>query len=407
MNILIINHYAGSPEMGMEYRPYYMAKEWIKNGHNVTIIAATHSHIRTKNKKNAKKIVSENIDGINYIWIKTPKYNSNSIKRILNILTFVCRLLINAKKIAKKISPDAVIASSTYPLDIFPARKTAKKAKAKLFFEIHDLWPLSPMELGGYSPKHPYIRLLQYAEDYAYKHSDKVISILPSTLEYMKSRGMKETKWNYVPNGIVLDEWNNNIPAKKEIEDQINKIKEKGKTIVGYVGGHAISNALEYLMESIIKSENNNLFFVLIGEGTEKNKLMEKYKQSKKDNCIFFPTIPKNTIPATLKLFDILYIGWQDKELYRHGISPNKLFDYMMAAKPILHSTGSNHDLVKITNCGISVEPEAPDKILNALLKLDNMSSTEKEQMGRRGKEYVQKKHNYSYLASKFLDILK
>ncbi len=98
---------------------------------------------------------------------------------------------------------------------------------------------------------------------------------------------------------------------------------------------------------------------------------------------------------------------YKSKELYRHGISPNKLFDYMMAAKPILHSTGSNHDLVKITNCGISVEPEAPDKILNALLKLDNMSSTEKEQMGRRGKEYVQKKHNYSYLASKFLDILK
>ena len=74
MNILLINHYAGSPEYGMEYRPYYLAREWIKNGHNVRIVAASESHVRHKHPVLNGKVSFENIDNIEYVWVKTPIY---------------------------------------------------------------------------------------------------------------------------------------------------------------------------------------------------------------------------------------------------------------------------------------------------------------------------------------------
>ena len=95
MNILIINHYAGSKFHGMEFRHFYLSKELIKKGHDVMIVAADYSHVRTNNpniKDTSYKI--ESIDGINYLWIKTPKYKSNSILRILNIIVFNIKLLI-------------------------------------------------------------------------------------------------------------------------------------------------------------------------------------------------------------------------------------------------------------------------------------------------------------------------
>ena len=121
MNILYINHYAGSPMYGMEYRPYYLTREWLKMGHKVTIIAASYSHVRSKNPICQKEIQKEIIDGIKYIWIKTPEYKGNGIKRVVSIFSFVGKLFKYSKKVVREINPDILIASSTYPLDIYPA----------------------------------------------------------------------------------------------------------------------------------------------------------------------------------------------------------------------------------------------------------------------------------------------
>ena len=64
MNILYLEHYAGSPEMGMEFRPYYLSREWVKQGHKVTIIAGDYSHVRKKNPSVLNDFTSEDIDGI-------------------------------------------------------------------------------------------------------------------------------------------------------------------------------------------------------------------------------------------------------------------------------------------------------------------------------------------------------
>jgi len=73
MRILYLNHYAGSPLHGMEYRPYYLAREWVRGGHEVQLVAASYSHVRTRQPELADHAArDETIAGIGYRWLPTP-----------------------------------------------------------------------------------------------------------------------------------------------------------------------------------------------------------------------------------------------------------------------------------------------------------------------------------------------
>lgn len=406
MNILLINHYAGSVKLGMEYRPYYLAREWVRTGHEVTIVASSFSHLRTSSPPLTSTVTTEKIDGINYLWIKTPKYYGNGIGRVVNIFSFIAQLTILAKKVARQFNPDLVIASSTYPMDVFPAAKIASIAGAKLVHEVHDLWPLTLMELGGMSRFHPFIVQMQLAENYAYRRADKVVSMLPLAQSHMLQHGMTSEKFVYVPNGIDADEWDNieSHSLPEEHGELIQQLKQKNFLLIGYAGGHALSNALDQLVDAASVLAQMPFAFLFVGAGAEKKALQEKAMSLGLDNVYFLPPVKKAAIPELLSHMDILYLGWRRNPIYRFGICPNKLMDYMMAAKPVIHAVEAGNDLVAESGCGYSVPPEAPKEIADAARRLADLSESERFEMGRRGKEYVTSKHNYKYLATVFLE---
>lgn len=404
MNILLINHYAGSPYHGMEYRPYYFAKEWLKAGHTVTIVASSFSHPRFAQPECEFPVTIENIDDIQYVWIKTPEYHGNSFGRILNMFSFAAQLRVKTLPIKK---PDIVIDSSTYPLTIYGANKIAGRYGARLIFEVHDLWPLSPMELGGYSKYHPFIMVMQRAENYAYRNAHRVVSLLPKARKHMISHGMSSEKFVYIPNGIDVSSWQLSEALPEEHKNLLEELKRKGKFIVGYAGAHGIANSLQYLLKSAaIIEEYHNIHFLLIGGGPEKRTLQLLAKTEGIYNIDFLPPIPKTSIPELLALIDIAFIGWNRSPLYRFGVSPNKLFDYMMAGRPVVHAIDAGNDLVGESGCGISVPPENPQAIADAILYLFKMSPGKRKAMGQNGQEYVKTHHDYSVLARKFLESL-
>ncbi|MFY7903648.1 MAG: glycosyltransferase family 4 protein, partial [Rubrivivax sp.] len=198
MNILYLNHYAGTPALGMEYRPYFLAREWVRLGHRVQVVAADHSHVRARQPRAG----DETIDGVSWRWVSTPPYRGNGFARFRNILAFLRALWSDAPRWAAAFRPDAVIASSTYPMDIWPARRIARLAGARLVHEVHDLWPLSPIELSGMSPWHPFALLCQRAEDAACRDADAVVSMLPKVHAHLASRGLDLGRLHIVPNGI-------------------------------------------------------------------------------------------------------------------------------------------------------------------------------------------------------------
>lgn len=406
MNILLINHYAGSPSLGMEYRPYYMAREWKKAGHNVLIVAASNAHVRSKQFDSKEIFEYKNIEEIDYLIVKTPAYSGNSLGRIKNMFSFVSKLYFNTNEIIREFKPNAVIASSTYPLDIFPATKIAKLSKAKLIFEVHDLWPLSPMELGGFSKWHPFIMIMQMAENYAYKNADKVVSMLPKALEHMKSHGLKEDKFEYIPNGIILDEWDITKALPSEHQNAINLEKSNNRQIIAYAGSHGIANALDSLIEAMQKLQDKPVSLFLIGDGPEKENLKELVKSKQIKNVQFLSSLNKNLIPSLLNKMDILYIGLQNQSLFRFGISPNKLIDYLMAGKPIIQAINAGNDIVSDAKCGISVEPENPQKIAEAITQLLNLTDNDKKRLGQNGHQYCIKNHDYTVLSNRFINAI-
>ena len=126
MNILLLNHYAGSVEMGMEFRPYYFAREWVNMGYSVRIAAGDFSHLRMKNPCVARDFQEEVIDGIHYHWIRTISYEGNGVKRAVTMFQFVGKIWLRAKWIAKRWKPDVIITSSTYPLDTYAGQRIKK-----------------------------------------------------------------------------------------------------------------------------------------------------------------------------------------------------------------------------------------------------------------------------------------
>ncbi len=403
MNILLINHYAGSPQLGMEYRPYLLAKEWIKKNNKVTIIASSFSHVRITQPNVNENLVNELIDSIEYCWIKTPSYHGNGIKRFINILSFVIKLWKNSKYFVQQYQPDIVIASSTYPLDIYPAYRIAKLSGAKLVFEVHDLWPLSLIELGNMSKLNPVIILFQLAENFAYRNADKVVSILPNTLEYMKKHGLQADKFVYVPNGISEEDWSGKRELSVINKGKINELKKQHKFLIAYAGAHGVANALDSFIKAAGYIRDFPIHLLLIGKGPEKNKLIEIAESKNFNNITFLDSVPKNEIPELLSMMDALYIGLQNQPIFRFGISPNKLLDYMMAGKPIIQAINAGNDLVTEAGCGITVEPENSKSIANAMIRLYKMPPEERQDMGNAGHYFVVQNHEYKVLAEKFL----
>lgn len=408
MNILYLDHYAGSPSMGMEFRPYYFAREWVKMGHTVNVIAGDYSHLRRKNPDVKWDFQKEQIDGIYYYWIKTGQYQGNGVKRAFTMAQFTGKLWMKSKWIARTLRPDAIICSSTYPIDTFAGQRIKKYCggKSTLTHEVHDMWPSTLTEIGGMSRKNPFVRLMQIGENSAYRHSDAVVSILPYAEKYMRRHGLKG-KFVHINNGIVLEDWERRQKLPSGHEKMLMKLKEEGRFIVGYFGGHAPSNDLDILLKVAEKlTERNEIRFVLVGDGVEKIRLRETAKKKKLGNVIFMPPVSKYAVPDLTEYFDCSYIAAKDSPLYRFGIAMNKIFDSMMSARPLLYAVNAPNNFADMYKCGVSAEAGNINSIKKAVERLADMAEAQRMELGENGRKAVLENFEYSGMAKRFLDVL-
>ena len=401
MNILYLNHYAGSPALGMEYRPYYLAREWVRAGHSVRMLGASYSHVRTRQPTLARELV----DGIDYRWFPAPAYQGNGLGRVRNIAVFLRAVWRASAALVTEQRPDVVIASSTYPMDIWVARRLARLAGARLVFEVHDLWPLSPIELSGMSPWHPFALLCGWAEKTAYREADTVVSMLPKVHQHMASRGLDLRKLVIVPNGISPDDWAAEPPAlRQDVAEVIALARAAGHAVLGHAGSMGLPNALDCLLDAAALMREDPVQLLLVGDGHERERLQRRIAAEGLSRVHWLPPIPKAQIPSFLAALDVAYIGWQRVPIYRFGIAPNKLMDYLMAGCPVLHAVEAGNDPVAEAGCGITVPPESPAAVVDGLRRLLALSPAQRAAMGQRGRAFVQAEHSYPVLARRFLD---
>jgi glycosyltransferase involved in cell wall biosynthesis len=307
-------------------------------------------------------------------------------------------------RLNREFKPDVVIASSTYPMDLWVARRLARAAGARLVYEVHDLWPLSPIELSGLSKRHPFMMLCQAAENAGYRDADIVVSMLPKVHGHMAAHGLDLQKLHIVPNGITLDEWQAEPPPlRDDVAGVLAAARAAGRTVVAYAGSMGLPNALDDLLDAAALLRAEPLHFVLVGSGHEQARLAQRAEAEGLAHVSFLPPIPKAMIPGFLAAADIAYIGWQRVPIYRFGIAPNKLMDYMMARCAVLHAVEAGNDPVAESGCGLTVAPESPAAVADGLRRLAALTSEERLAMGERGRAFVLANHTYTVLARRFL----
>ena len=403
MTILMISHYAGAPQYGMEFRSYYMAREWVAMGHRVMIVGSAFSHLRKQQPAAGR----ETIDGIEYLWLPARSYEGNGAARALSMFRFVWQVYRNMQ-LWDDLRPDMVIASSVYTFDIYPCRRIARRNHARLVYEVHDLWPLSPMIIGHYSRWHPFIWLLQRGENYAYRHCDMVVSILDKAFPHMQRHGLSADRFCCIPNGYRKEEWNpmsgqTLLPEKHTT--LLNQLKEQGCTIVGFAGGHTQSTAMHVLVEAAnLLRTRHDIAFVLVGQGPLKEELIALAQMHQLDNIHFLPPIEKRAIPELLDRFDICYAGGVHSILHQYGTSFNKITDYMVAGKPIVNSVDEPGSMIERVGCGLQVAAERPDQVAKAVAQLADMPEAERTAMGILGRDYALQNLEYKTLAQRFID---
>lgn len=401
--VWIINQYAATPNEGIGGRSYYFSESLSSIDVEVYLISASYTHLLRKPPKINKSIELIKLkENFNFVWLKVPSYTeSHSKQRIINWFIFAAKIL-KLKSLLPK--PDVVIYSSPSLVGYLGAERVAKDMDVPLVFEVRDIWPLTLIELGNYSINHPFIKFLQYIEDRAYRNADIVVSNLKNAVEHMQSRGMDKVKFNWIPNGFLKQEVEN---ANSLEQSTLNQLP-KNKFVIGYAGTFGLANALEsYINAAKILKDYEDIAFVLVGQGKLKEKLVEQVDKLNLSNVYFVDSIPKSQIQSLLKQFDVCYIGLTKDPLFRFGVSPNKLFDYLYAGKPIIYAIDSGkYTPILDAGAGIQVEPENEKQISEAVLELYHLSPGEREEMGNKGKNTALNSYEYNSLAKKLMNII-
>lgn len=407
VTIWYVHPYAGGPGVGRYSRPYELARAWQATGINTVVVTSAFHHLMDEP---GERRGGCDIEGVPYEFLRTPAYQGNGLGRMVNMAVLTAALPLQASRLAKRYGqPSMIVASSPHPYVFVTSHRVARRFGARSVFEVRDLWPQSLIELAGVRATHPLVRLTDRLERHAYAHADAVVSLLPGTLPYMVERGLDAGRWHYIPNGVdahaARDDAANNEPM-----GQVRRWRADGKLVVVYTGALGTPNYVLSLIESIAvlrQRGDHRIAALIVGRGEESAQIRQEIAmRGLSDRVAAFDQIPKREIPALLSACQIGYLSLRPEPLFRFGVSPNKLFDYMLARLPVLFAIRAGNDPVAECGAGFSTSPGDIPAVADALAAFADLPESARKDMGARGYEYVMQNHGYSSLAGRYLDLL-
>ena len=395
MNILYIHQYFNTPEEPGGTRSYWISQELIRRGHSVTMITST-------NKKLHPEPCEMMVDGIKVIYVKNDYSNYMSAPRkVLSFLNFI-RLAVKESKKQKGI--DLVYATST-PLTVGYIAMRVKKAMGWPYvFEVRDLWPEFPIQIGAIKNKLA-IKFLRGMERKIYKNSEFVVALSPGMQDGVVAAGTPIEKTAMIPNMSKPDKF---FPHEPDAETIERFGIDMTKFNVIHFGSMGRANGLEYIIKAakaLQDSEDKSIEFIFLGDGATCPLLQEEVKNWGLSNVKFLGNHPMKVVAEVVNCCDASITSFMNLPILKTN-SPNKLFDSLSAGKPIIvNSAGWTKDLVEKDDCGFFVDPEKPEELAQRLLEVkeDGELLTRWSKNARRLSEEVFDK---SILSAKVADVL-
>jgi len=409
MRVWIVNQNAYTPEQSAGTRHYALACELRRLGHEPLVVATSFYHkARVEARlRPGETWKFEDVLGAPFLWIRTPPYKSNSPRRIVNWLVFAGRVY-RGPALRSLPKPDVIVGSSPPPFGPWAALHLARRLGCPFVYEVRDLWPLTLVQCGGISRRHPLVLAMAAVERQMCRGCTTAVSLLPLAEPYLRSRGLREGAFVHIPNGIHAGEWER---PRRDLPPEhlavFDRCRAEGKLTVVYVGAQGPANALDQVLAlSGVLRDDPPYHFVLIGDGASRQRLL---KESAARRCRFvslLPRISKDQARTALDLADVCLFSLRPDPVFEFGVSSNKLFDYMMAGKPILFAARAGNDPVGDAGAGICTPPYDPQALDEAVRRMAGCDAMDRVRMGERGRQYVLAHHDWTRLARFYAETL-
>jgi len=400
MNLWIVNHYAVSPGVPGGTRHYSLARELLRRGHEVTLVASSVDYMRREAAylQLGEQARLEVIGEVPFLWLRTPAYKGNSLRRVGNMLAFAYRLRREAPRHLAR--PDVIVGSTPHLFAAWAAYRLARRYQVPFVLEVRDLWPQTLIDLGGFSRYHPFIVLLALLERMLYRRAQAVVTLLPGGVEYIAHKRGNAQGIYWVPNGVDLSLIPEPVPPPPE-----------PPFTVMYAGAHGLANNLDVALRAarLLQEQGagKQILFRFIGDGPEKPRLIEQAQAWDLRNVVFEDPVSKEDVYSLLQQAHAFLMILRDSPLYRWGISLNKMYDYMAMGRPILFCGETTYNPIKANQAGVTLPPNDPVALAMAIRELTQTSAKERRAMGLRARAYVEKEHDLRQLAGRFEEVLR
>ena len=323
-------------------------------------------------------------------------------KRMLSWVIFELMLLAQFFNL-KRFKPDVLIVSSMSVLTLGTGVLLKRLLGCKLVVEVRDIYPLTLIEIGGFSERNPAIAAMRWIERIAYRSADLLISPLERfDLHAAAVKGVT-APFEWVPMGF--DDRFSSAPitdAGVHMADIVDGFKASGKFIIAYAGTIGTANALDAIFEAAAVCRHDRFHFVFIGDGPRKSDYIEEFGHL--PNVAFFDRVPKTDLQHILARADLLVNTWHNKSIYRFGISPNKLVDYAMAGRPFVTNLQADLEILRLYGNGFVTPEDSAASLLATIEKIAAMRPLKLDEIGKRGRASLHKNFQYSVLAGKLVD---
>lgn len=411
--IWIFNHYATDMYKNQGGRHYWFAENLNKKGFETTVFCAntfhnSNSYISTSDKKYS----SRESGNIPFVFVKTTTALGNGLDRVKNMSLFYLNLLSVAKQYAKTNGkPDVIIASSVHPLTMVAGIQISRKFGIPCICEIRDLWPEAIFAFNKAKENSLLGRILINGEKWIYKNADALIFTKEGDSDYIKERkwdlsqggAIDLKKAHYINNGVDIDAFEKSSGTNQLSDSDVN-----GEYFnVVYVGAIRPVNNVGNILDAAIKlKSNNDIVFLIYGDGNQKEELEKRVKEEGLGNVKIKGFIEKKYVPFILSKSSVNILNYsQSKYNWSRGNSSNKLFEYMASGKPIISTVKMGYSIIEKYQCGIELENASGEELAEAIMSIKALPINEYNRIGKNAKDGA-KEFDFEILTSKLIEVI-
>ena len=400
MRILMLSHYYAPEVNAPASRTSEHSRAWARAGHRVTVVTCAPNHPRGKIYPGYRNRLfqREVIDGVEVVRLWTLlNANEDFLLRTLSYLSFLVAATAAAPFLPR---PDVIVSTSPQFFCGLAGRVLRAVKRCPWVLEIRDLWPESIVTVGAMR-KGLAIRFLEALEANAYQRADGVVVVADSFVEHVAARRRRREAIHVIKNGVDLDLFQPGdgaeIRARFDLGDRI---------VAAYVGTHGMAHGLDTLLDAAaLLRDDPRIGFLLVGDGAERARLVERAREMRLDNVRIVGQLPKSDMPAVWSATDVSLILLRRTETFTK-VLPSKMFEAMAMARPIaLGVEGEAAALLAEAGAGLAVEPENARALAAAVRRLAEDAAL-RARLGAAGAEHVRRHYDRAALALRYIDVL-